>query len=221
MNLTAKEQRAINAGGIGHGGLPTVDGWTITPDNAGNGLGYGGFGTGPDYRHSGGVSLYKVILLACLFLIAYLFIQPVHAACSGDGSAWSWDNVEGKSCAPCNFTGTLQADHKLHDSCSTPVYVGFRVTWNKQTAASQYELELNRNDAGWGWLHTASGSDPGSADFLFTDTLIGEGDGFCVRLRAGNGADWSGYSESACTSVPVVAMADTLQSPGTIRVQLY
>ena len=190
------------------------------------------------------VKLCGAVVVAYL-AASFLFLGSVATAqqCDGDGSSWGWDGntynpatgQNGISCAPCNHTSPLTSGQIRHQNCrsgsnsaqSSTVYEGFRVTWVKQSAGDEYELYLRRNNGPWEWLHKAFRDDTNQADFSFTDSFIQPGQQICVRYRIQSYSNnvWTGYSSSACITVPVVSITETsvggVETPGPPTIQLY
>ena len=168
------------------------------------------------------MSLGKGMLLACIFIVAWVLMQPAHAqnyvTCSNnitdtDGDGWGWENNKS-----CKFSSSSNPKDAV-------IYVGFKVAWANQPLAIRHELEINRRDYGWQWLHTANVSD-GVTEKSWRwaevpNMSIQEGDSFCVRMRSTDGSTYTDYSPVVCERRPAQTIQAELYTPKAPVMTLY
>ena len=212
--MQVRDRAAIKSHGVGHGGLP----YAYAPDHDCNGYGFGGYGTGPEPRHSGAIAFAKVFVLACIFIIAALLVSPVHAQCvypNNDTSQWGWDNTARVTCPP-------------GGSNSAPVssggaIVAIRFHWQANPVAEsvdRYQLDYQLNNSNWNTFPIVW-NDTEYVAYL-NQYGINAGNEVCARVRAGTHNQWSEFSESVCVDIPVESSGSSIfgvSVPSNLQIQ--
>lgn len=157
----------------------------------------------------------KSFVLACVAVVLLSLTDNTHAACSGNGTAWTWDDSENKSCAPCNFSGQLNYSTQKKpafcsgsgSSTSTTQYYGLRVKFPTQAESISLTYWVDGNE------QTPIKTSAQSVDFIFTEWGLLRGQRFCAAYQTINGGTWSVRSVQACISIPGVAGSSAPSAP--------